>query len=127
MTENFSTVILVFPQVTEVDKREPRESFLKPRPQAEAEKCSPRFPFFYWGNLDKPQIRRGQICPKDVASTKIETECFFICSGFFVNIQYPILYNAGPLWIYIGKIAWKEIILNTPSTEPQSFQEFHWK
>ena len=22
---------------------------------------------------------------------------------------------------------WKEIILNTPSTEPQSFQEFHWK
>ena len=25
MTENFSTVILAFPQVTEVDKREPRE------------------------------------------------------------------------------------------------------
>ena len=39
MTENFFTVILVFPQVTEIDKREPRESFLKPRPQAEAEKC----------------------------------------------------------------------------------------
>ena len=47
MTENFSTVILVFPQVTEVDKREPKESFLKPKPQAKAEKCSPRFPFVY--------------------------------------------------------------------------------
>ena len=32
------------------DKREPRESFSKPRPrneQAEAEKCSPRFPFVH--------------------------------------------------------------------------------
>ena len=57
MTENFSTVILVFPQVTEVDKREPRESFLKLRPQAEAEKCSPRFPFVYWGNLRKSKIK----------------------------------------------------------------------
>ena len=57
MTENFSTVILVFPQVTEVDKREPRESFLKPRPQAEAEKCSPRFPFVYWGNLGNTKIK----------------------------------------------------------------------
>ena len=51
--ENFSTVILVFSQVTKVDKREPRESFMKPRPQVEAEKCSPRFHFVYWGNLRK--------------------------------------------------------------------------
>ena len=57
MTENFSTVILVFPQVTEVDKREPRESFLKPRPQAEAEKSSLRFPLVYWGNLGRTQIK----------------------------------------------------------------------
>ncbi len=49
--ENFSTMILVFPQVTEVDKREPKESFLKPRPQAKAEKCFPRFPFVYLGTL----------------------------------------------------------------------------
>jgi len=62
--EKFLTSDLSFSQVTEVDKREPRESFSKPRPhfwgrgrrprprneQAEAEKCSPRFPFVYWGN-----------------------------------------------------------------------------
>ena len=41
--EKFLTSDFSFSQVTEVDKREPRESFLKPRPQAEAEKCSPRF------------------------------------------------------------------------------------
>ena len=82
---NLSTSDLRFVQVTEVEKREPRESFLKPRPKAKAEKCSPRFPFFYWGNFDKPQIRCGQICPKNVASTKIETECFFHLSGFFME------------------------------------------
>ena len=43
-----------------------------------------RFPFFYWGNLGKTKIRRGQIFPKRVARTHIETECFFHFSGFFV-------------------------------------------
>ena len=38
-----------------------------------------------------------QICTQDAASTIIETEYFFHLSGFFVNIQYPILNNAGPL------------------------------
>ena len=60
-----------FSEVTEVDKREPRESFSKPRPhfwgrgrrprprneQAEAEKCSLRFPFVYWGNLGNSNWR----------------------------------------------------------------------
>ena len=32
MTENFSTVILAFPKVTEVDKREPRE-YIFPLPR----------------------------------------------------------------------------------------------
>ena len=48
--EKFLTSDLSFSQVTNVDKRELRESFSKPRPrneQAEAEKCSRRFPFVY--------------------------------------------------------------------------------
>ena len=93
MTENFSTVILVFPQVTEVDKREPRESFLKPRLRN-----VPRGSLFStevtWTNLksdvDKFVRRMWQ-------AQKLKQNAFFICSGFFVNIQYPILYNAGPL------------------------------
>ena len=52
---------LSFSQVTEVDKREPRESFLKPRPQAEAEKCSR-------GSLLSTEVTRG--------NSKIKVETF---------------------------------------------------
>ena len=33
------------------------------------------------------QIRHGQILPKGVARTNIETECFFHFSGFFVKFH----------------------------------------
>ena len=99
--EKFLTSDLSFSQVTEVDKREPRESFSKPRPhfwgrgrrprprneQAEAEKCSPRFPFVYWGNWGNLKSDVDKFLPKKVASTIIKTECFFHLSGFFVNFD----------------------------------------
>ena len=39
LRKNLSSSDLSFSKVTEVEEREPRKSFLKPRPQAEAEKC----------------------------------------------------------------------------------------
>ena len=69
-----------------------------------------KFPFFYWGNLAKTQIRRGQILPKEVSSTNIETECFFHFSGFFVkfhsieviaiNSKIKVLWNANLQWCW---------------------------
>ena len=44
---------------------------LRPRLQ----KIFPRFPFFYFGNLDNTSIRWGQICPR-VGSTIIETKYY---------------------------------------------------
>ena len=82
MTENFSTVILVFPQVTEVDKREPRESFLKPRPQAEAEKCSPRFPFVYWGNLEILKSDVDKFFRRQWQEQLLKQNVFFIFLAF---------------------------------------------
>ena len=73
---NLSTSDLRFVQVTSVEKREPRGTFLSLGLRPRLQKTFPRFPFFYFGNLDKPQIRRGQICPKHVASTKIETKYY---------------------------------------------------
>ena len=39
LRQSLSTSDLSFSQVTSVEKREPRKNFLRPRPQAEAEKC----------------------------------------------------------------------------------------
>ena len=93
-----------FSQVTKVGKRELRKRFLRLR-QRRSREMFPRFPFSYWGNLAKTQIRRGQILPKEVSSTNIETECFFHFSGFFVkfhsieviamNSKIMVLWNAN--------------------------------
>ena len=47
LRKNLSSYDFSFSQVTEVEEREPRESFLKPRPKAEAEKCFPKIPKFF--------------------------------------------------------------------------------
>ena len=39
LRKNLSSSDLSFSKVTEVEERKPRKSFLKPGPQAEAEKC----------------------------------------------------------------------------------------
>ena len=50
-------MILEFPQVTSVDKREPRGTFLSLGLRPRLQKTFPRFPFVYFGNLGKTQTR----------------------------------------------------------------------
>ena len=38
-----------------------------------------RFPFFYFGNLGKTKIRRGQICPQS-GTYKFRNKILFLCS-----------------------------------------------
>ena len=52
-----------------------------------------KFPFFYWSNLGKTQIRLGHIFSKLVARTNIATECFFQFYGFFVDFYIPKISN----------------------------------
>ena len=77
-----STSDLRFFQVTEVEKREPREKFLKPRPQAEAEKCSPRFPFFVRGNLEILKPDMDTFCQRKWREQILKQNAFFIFLAF---------------------------------------------
>ena len=56
--------LILISQVTSVEKREPRGTFLSLGLRPRLQKLFPRFPFFYLGNLEKSQIRRGQILPQ---------------------------------------------------------------
>ena len=81
-----------FPLVTSVDKREPRGTFLslglfisRPRPTASASKMRPRlrktfprFPFVYFGNLGKTQIRGQKFFLRRVIEKK-QNKILFIC------------------------------------------------
>ena len=113
LRKNLSMSDFNFSQVTEVEKREPRKSFLKPKPdfwgrgrrprprneQAEAEKCF-RSSLFSTEVTLEIQITRGLIFSRTIASTIIETECFFHFSGFFVNIKEKLnisFYSIFPL------------------------------
>ena len=97
-----------FFQVTEVEKREPRKSFSKLRPnfcgrgcrprlrneQAEAEKCFQGSLFFTEVTWEKLKSDVDKFLPKKVASTIIKKECFFHLSGFFVTLNsLSYLYN----------------------------------
>ena len=87
---------LSFSQVTSVDKREPRGTFLslglfisRPRPTTSASKMRPRlrktfprFSFVYFGNLGKTQIR-GQKFFSDVPQKKTEQNT--ILNTLFLN------------------------------------------
>ena len=86
---NLSTSDLRFVQVTSVEKREPRGTFLSLGLRPRLQKTFPRFPFFYFGNLDKPQIRRGQICPQtwQAQKSKQNTINFFALS-FYIFISF---------------------------------------
>ena len=101
-----------FSEVTEVDKREPRESFSKPRPhfwgrgrrprprneQAEAEKCSPRFPFVYWGNTGKNSNQRSKIFWQTCHRKKTEQNTFFTFLGFFVEFWLLVELTYIEIW-----------------------------
>ena len=64
LRNNLSTSDLSFSQVTLVEERKPRGTFLSLGLRPRLQKIFPRFPFFYLGNLGKTQIRRGQIFPQ---------------------------------------------------------------
>ena len=74
LRKNLSSFDFSFSQVTSVEEREPRGTFLSLGLRPRLQKTFPRFPFFYWGNLGKTKIRRGHIFSKIVARTIIETE-----------------------------------------------------
>ena len=79
-------------------------AFLRPRSRnewAEAEKCSPRFPFVYWSNSGNSN-QRSKLFPTDV-SRKNSTECFFHFSLFFRR-----LFAATKAWYHVWwKVGWK--------------------
>ena len=85
LRKNLSTSDLRFVQVIEVEKREPRESFLNPRPQAEAEKC-------FLGSLstevtwEKLKSDVDKFCQREWQEQILKQNAFFICAGFFVSI-----------------------------------------
>ena len=89
-----STSDLRFFQVTEVDKREPREKFLKPRPLAEAEKCSPRFPFIYRGNLEILKSDVDQFFQRQWQEQLLKQNIFFI----FLTFSLPSLIKCAKFY-----------------------------
>ena len=64
LRKNLSSFDFSFSQVTSVEEREPRGTFLSLGLRPRLQKLFPRFPFFYLGNLEKSQIRRGQVLPQ---------------------------------------------------------------
>ena len=62
--QNVSSSDFSFSQVTSVAKKEPRGTFLSLGLRPRLQKTFPRFPFFYFGNLGKTKIVRGQIFPQ---------------------------------------------------------------
>ena len=73
LRKNVSSSDFSFSQVTSVAKKEPRGTFLSLGLWPRLQKTFPRFPFYYFGNLGKTKIRRGQIFPqssKQIIETK---------------------------------------------------------
>ena len=64
LRKNLSSFDFSFSQVTSVEEREPRGTFLSLGLRPRLQKTFPRFPFFYFGNLGKTKIVRGQIFPQ---------------------------------------------------------------
>ena len=64
LRKNVSSSDFSFSQVTSVAKKEPRGTFLSLGLRPRLQKTFPRFPFYYFGNLGKTKIRRGQIFPQ---------------------------------------------------------------
>ena len=64
LRKNVSSSDFSFSQVTSVAKKEPRGTFLSLGLRPRLQKTFPRFPFFYFGNLGKTKIVRGQIFPQ---------------------------------------------------------------
>ena len=77
---------------------------LRPRLQ----KIFPRFPFFYFGNLDNTSIRRGQICPQTWQHNYWNKILF--CIGYFISVTQFWMLCTIPLEICNSKLCyWKKV------------------
>ena len=80
-------------------KKEISETFLglglRPRPQ----KTFPRFPFFYFGNLGKTQIRRGKILLQTWHGKKSKQNTIF-SGGMFSYRGFSLLRSDHPLFLH---------------------------
>ena len=77
LRKNVSSSDFSFSQVTSVEEREPRGTFLSLGLRPRLQKTFPRFPFFYFGNLGKTKIVRGQIFPQS-STTNYRNKILFI-------------------------------------------------
>ena len=92
LRKTLSTSDFSFSQVTNIEKREPRKSFSKPRPrneQAEVEKCFRGSLFSTEATLEKLKSDVDLFLPEKVAGTIIKIECLFHLSGFFIDFIRP--------------------------------------
>ena len=97
---------------------------LRPRLQ----KTFPRFPFFYFGNLDNTSIRRGQICPQTwqhnywnkilfLYSLKVNKKCNIyikISESVYVSVQFVTYFSCSNKnsWVAVEQIKSFETKLN---------------
>ena len=77
LRKNVSSSDFSFSQVTSVEEREPRGTFLSLGLRPRLQKTFPRFPFFYFGNLGKTKIVRGQIFPQS-STTNYRNKILFL-------------------------------------------------
>ena len=87
-TSDFSVV-----QVTSVEKKGILGTFLSLSLRPRLQKTFPRFPFFYFGNLDNTSIRQGQICPQTWQHNyrnKILFSSILILRGFWQFVVIPL-------------------------------------
>ena len=122
LNQNSSTSDLSFSQVTSVEKREPRKHFsasacsflglgLRSRPQKSGFGFEKLFLSSLFSTLvtwEKLKSDKDKFLPKKVASTILETECFFHLSGFFVDSKSQ---NIGFEWPKVLNVLKSHIIL----------------
>ena len=98
------------------------------------QKNFPRFPFFYFGNLDNTSIRQGQICPQTWQHNywnKILFQCIFLNSRLYLflscnlNLNLEIKVNlridCKQVTTLISVKSWS-LVLNSP-TNAKRFQK----
>ena len=121
LRKKFVHVWFEISSVTSVDKREPRGTFLslglfisRPRPTASASKMRPRlrktfprFPFVYFGNLGKTQIRGQKFFLRRVIEKNRTKYYFFVCSAYLIKfwvfgqIKLPMYYKSHLFWFQV--------------------------
>ena len=89
LRKNLSSFDFSFSQVTSVEEREPRGTFLSLCLRPRLQKTFPRFPFFYFGNLGKTKIVRGQIFPQSSTTNYRNKILLFVILTNFQPTESP--------------------------------------